>query len=68
MRASLRRTHELLTQLFRHEHATLALVQRCSSVKAPTPLFTSLLNYRHVRSDDANVEKSIPQTWLGLED
>jgi amino acid adenylation domain-containing protein len=45
--ASVRRTQALLAELVHHEHASLALAQRCSAVAAPAPLFTSLLNYRH---------------------
>ncbi|HEX8433269.1 MAG TPA: amino acid adenylation domain-containing protein, partial [Longimicrobium sp.] len=45
--ASVRRTHTLLAEVFRHEHASLALAQRCSGVHAPVPLFSALLNYRH---------------------
>src|SRR5262249_51236126 len=45
--ASVRRTHMLLSDLLRHEHASLALAQRCSAVPAPAPLFSALLNYRH---------------------
>ncbi|HYW06121.1 MAG TPA: amino acid adenylation domain-containing protein, partial [Longimicrobium sp.] len=39
--------HLLLADLIRHEHASLALAQRCSRVQAPVPLFSALLNYRH---------------------
>ncbi len=45
--ATVRRTHALLAELLRHEHASLVLAQRCSGVAAPAPLFSTLLNYRH---------------------
>ncbi|MER8931320.1 condensation domain-containing protein, partial [Mesorhizobium sp. M0859] len=45
--ASVRATHRRLCELLAHEHASLALAQRCSGVAAPAPLFGALLNYRH---------------------
>ncbi|WP_338492461.1 amino acid adenylation domain-containing protein [Pseudomonas trivialis] len=41
-------THAQLSALLVHEQASLALAQRCSSA---SPLFNSLLNYRHTSAD-----------------
>jgi amino acid adenylation domain-containing protein len=65
VRAGACHTHELLTQLFRHEHASLTVVQRCSSVHAPAPLFTSLFNYRHL-SEEAGEPEDTAEALIGL--
>jgi len=39
--------HRCLARLLQHENASLALAQRCSALPAVTPLFSSILNFRH---------------------
>lgn len=51
-------TYRRLSELFAHEQAPLSLVQRCSDVASSTPLFNTLLNYRHTEAD--------PATWEGI--
>ncbi|WP_271614963.1 non-ribosomal peptide synthetase, partial [Bradyrhizobium sp. CCBAU 51627] len=70
--ASVRITHARLAELLAHEHASLALAQRCSAIAASAPLFSTLLNYRH------NTAPAVPGSgtddvlsgmeWLGGEE
>ena len=62
---AVRRAHDLLTELLRHEHASLALAQRCSGVAAPAPLFSALLNYRHT-SAGQSVSDDTRRGWEGI--
>ncbi|MBC8882369.1 condensation domain-containing protein, partial [Pseudomonas cerasi] len=64
VRDEVKATHKRVTALLGHEHASLALAQRCSGVAAPTPLFSALLNYRH--SAAASVSEQAIQAWQGI--
>ena len=63
---SVRRTHEQLAELLQHEHASLALAQRCSGVPAPAPLFSALLNYRHSRGAARLASEEGKRAWEGI--
>ncbi|MDF0732238.1 amino acid adenylation domain-containing protein, partial [Pseudomonas entomophila] len=65
VREGVRATHARLTALLAHEHASLALAQRCSGVAAPLPLFSAMLNYRH--SAGAVEEQAQRQAWRGID-
>ena len=64
---SVRRTHALLADLMRHEHASLVLAQRCSAVPSPTPLFSALLNYRHSQDAAQVPSAESMQAWEGVQ-
>ncbi|MFJ2280676.1 amino acid adenylation domain-containing protein [Pseudomonas sp. NPDC087803] len=65
VRAGVRATHAQLTALLGHEHASLALAQRCSGVAAPSPLFSAMLNYRHSVSEEQLQANRL--AWQGIE-
>ncbi|PYC30808.1 non-ribosomal peptide synthetase, partial [Pseudomonas soli] len=60
---AVRQTQQRLSALLVHEHASLALAQRCSGVPAPAPLFSAMLNYRHGQE----VSEARRLDWQGIE-
>jgi arthrofactin-type cyclic lipopeptide synthetase B len=65
VRAGVKATHARLSALLAHEHASLALAQRCSGVAAPSPLFSAMLNYRH--SDSEARQNAKRESLQGIE-
>ncbi|RMS24706.1 non-ribosomal peptide synthetase, partial [Pseudomonas syringae] len=65
VRSGLKATHARLSGLLAHEHASLVLAQRCSGVPASTPLFSSLLNFRHTGDLDASDQALV--AWEGIQ-
>ncbi|MDQ1925163.1 condensation domain-containing protein, partial [Massilia pseudoviolaceinigra] len=58
--------YERLGTLVVYEQASLALAQRCSSVAAPLPLFTSMLNYRHSAAGTSDTTEARGNVWEGV--
>ena len=61
-----RATQRRLAELLAHEHASLALAQRCSAVGPAIPLFSALLNYRHNAAAPEETAATVPGVqWFG---
>ncbi|MBD2789901.1 AMP-binding protein, partial [Xenorhabdus sp. DI] len=65
VKQAVQETYQQLSTLLEHEQAPLAVVQRCSGIQAPLPLFNSLLNFRHSPRED---EHAAATAWEGIEE
>src|SRR6185436_11491744 len=64
---AVRRMQTQLTALLQHEHASLALAQRCSGLPAQAALFSALLNYRHSAGGMQSLAVEAQHGWIGVE-
>lgn len=65
-------THRRMAQLLGHEHASLAMAQSCSGVAASVPLFTALINFRHLKiqgeiPENGNHAMAVAVSRMGLD-
>ncbi|MFT6777843.1 MAG: amino acid adenylation domain-containing protein [Paraglaciecola sp.] len=56
VKTSLKDTHLALTNLLKHESASLALAQQCSELPATMPLFSALLNCRRSNENNSDTD------------